>query len=170
MTIGGAGGYGAGINAANDYKSGFEAQMRAHPIAVDGYLIQGQQVYRIPGTSLQLYSDGGYVGDGGKYEPKGIVHGGEFVFSKQATRNIGVSDLAYMHDMAKSGKSSGRGGGGGMGMSMSGGVLTVQLSAFDRHQQAEILSALQTGARDPLSLIAGAVSASNTNASTRRSS
>lgn len=28
------------------------------------------------------YADGGYTGDGGKYEPKGIVHGGEYVIPK----------------------------------------------------------------------------------------
>lgn len=28
---------------------------------------------------------GGYVGDGGKYEPKGVVHGGEYVINKEQT-------------------------------------------------------------------------------------
>lgn len=36
---------------------------------------------------------GGYTGDGGKYEPKGIVHGGEYVLTKEATSRIGVSAL-----------------------------------------------------------------------------
>jgi hypothetical protein len=36
---------------------------------------------------------GGYVGDGGKYEPKGIVHGGEFVLTKEQTAKAGVSNL-----------------------------------------------------------------------------
>ena len=37
-----------------------------------------------------LFDVGGYTGDGGKYEPAGIVHRGEFVFSKEATQgNIG---------------------------------------------------------------------------------
>lgn len=36
---------------------------------------------------------GGYTGDGGKFEPKGIVHGGEFVFTKEATSRLGVSNL-----------------------------------------------------------------------------
>ncbi|WP_322113934.1 phage tail tape measure C-terminal domain-containing protein, partial [Escherichia coli] len=29
------------------------------------------------------FSGGGYTGDGGKYVPKGVVHGGEFVFTKE---------------------------------------------------------------------------------------
>ncbi|MFU9124173.1 phage tail tape measure protein [Proteus sp. WDL240414] len=36
---------------------------------------------------------GGYMGHGGKFEPKGIVHGGEFVFTKEATAKLGVGNL-----------------------------------------------------------------------------
>lgn len=39
------------------------------------------------------FAEGGYTGDGGKYEAKGIVHGGEFVFDKQATAKAGVGNL-----------------------------------------------------------------------------
>ncbi|MER5148755.1 phage tail tape measure protein, partial [Providencia stuartii] len=35
---------------------------------------------------LKGHSEGGYTGDGGKYQPMGIVHGGEFVFTKEATQ------------------------------------------------------------------------------------
>ncbi|MEY9375885.1 tape measure protein [Rhizobium leguminosarum] len=47
--------------------------------------------------SLIGFSGGGYTGDGGKYEPKGIVHGGEFVVTKEATRRIGVQALNAMN-------------------------------------------------------------------------
>lgn len=36
------------------------------------------------------FAGGGYTGDGGKYEPKGVVHGGEFVFTKEETAKAGV--------------------------------------------------------------------------------
>lgn len=36
---------------------------------------------------------GGYTGDGGKLEPKGVVHGGEFVLTKEQTRRAGVRNL-----------------------------------------------------------------------------
>jgi tape measure domain-containing protein len=42
------------------------------------------------------FSGGGYTGPGGKYDPAGIVHKGEYVFDQQATRNIGVSNLEAM--------------------------------------------------------------------------
>lgn len=45
------------------------------------------------GKAAKGYANGGYTGDGGKYEPKGIVHGGEFVFTKEATKRIGTRNL-----------------------------------------------------------------------------
>lgn len=39
------------------------------------------------------FDGGGYTGDGGKYQPKGVVHGGEFVFTKEATSALGVGNL-----------------------------------------------------------------------------
>ncbi|SEI44658.1 phage tail tape measure protein, lambda family [Arthrobacter sp. yr096] len=39
------------------------------------------------------FHDGGYTGDGGKYDPAGIVHAGEFVFTKEETRNAGIGNL-----------------------------------------------------------------------------
>ncbi|HHL0214654.1 TPA: phage tail tape measure protein, partial [Escherichia coli] len=39
------------------------------------------------------FAGGGFTGTGGKYEPAGIVHRGEFVFTKEATSRIGVSNL-----------------------------------------------------------------------------
>jgi lambda family phage tail tape measure protein len=43
------------------------------------------------------FADGGYTGDGAKHEPKGIVHGGEFVITKEATRRIGVRNLQRLN-------------------------------------------------------------------------
>lgn len=39
------------------------------------------------------HAHGGYTGHGGKFEPKGVVHGGEFVFTKEATAKLGVGNL-----------------------------------------------------------------------------
>lgn len=47
-------------------------------------------------TSYAAYDDGGYTGPGGKHEPAGIVHKGEFVFTKEATQRIGVANLYDM--------------------------------------------------------------------------
>lgn len=44
------------------------------------------------------FADGGYTGDGGKYEPAGTVHRGEFVLTAEATRRYGRSMLDAMND------------------------------------------------------------------------
>lgn len=43
------------------------------------------------------FADGGYTGDGGKYQPAGVVHRGEYVMSKKATSRIGVGNLEAIH-------------------------------------------------------------------------
>lgn len=44
------------------------------------------------------FANGGYTGDGGKYEPAGIVHKGEYVFSQEDVNRIGLSNLEAMHN------------------------------------------------------------------------
>lgn len=39
------------------------------------------------------FASGGYTGDGGKYEPAGVVHKGEYVLNQSATRKLGVGNL-----------------------------------------------------------------------------
>ena len=39
------------------------------------------------------FATGGYTGNGGKYQPAGMVHRGEYVFDKESTSNIGVANL-----------------------------------------------------------------------------
>lgn len=53
------------------------------------------------------FADGGYTGDGGKYEPAGVVHRGEYVMSKAATKAIGVGNLEALHQSARKGYSGG---------------------------------------------------------------
>ena len=44
-------------------------------------------------SDSNMYSSGGYTGNGGKYEPMGIVHGGEYVMTKEATSRLGINTL-----------------------------------------------------------------------------
>lgn len=65
------------------------------------------------------FAGGGFTGHGGKYEPAGIVHKGEFVFTKEATSRIGAKNLyRMMRGYANGGQvgvsSSGGGSGGGV--------------------------------------------------------
>ncbi|MCJ2876525.1 hypothetical protein JUM41_19945 [Rhizobium pusense] len=58
-------------------------------------------------SSLFGFADGGYTGDGGKYEPAGVVHKGEYVMSKKATSRIGVGNLEALHRGALGGYAEG---------------------------------------------------------------
>ena len=57
------------------------------------------------------YFTGGYTGDGSATSIAGNVHGREFVFSAPATANIGVGNLAALHDAARTGSPVSVGGG-----------------------------------------------------------
>jgi len=46
-----------------------------------------------PLSILPKFSAGGFTGSGGKYEPAGIVHRGEFVLNRDATRRVGLPRL-----------------------------------------------------------------------------
>lgn len=48
-----------------------------------------------------LFADGGYTGGASEKAVAGVVHGGEYVFSKKATDQIGVGNLEAMHRSAK---------------------------------------------------------------------
>ncbi|MEJ5176966.1 phage tail tape measure protein [Erwinia sp. MYb416] len=92
------------------------------------------------GGYIPEYDTGGYTGDGGKYEPKGIVHGGEFVFTKEATQRIGVSNLyGMMRGYADGGVVDGAGMMYGTSSSGAAGVnvqASVTVNTGDNQQQS----------------------------------
>ncbi|WP_065235103.1 phage tail tape measure protein [Gallibacterium genomosp. 3] len=55
------------------------------------------------------FDTGGFTGIGGKYEPMGIVHGGEYVMTKEATNRLGVDYLNYLNYGKKESFASGGG-------------------------------------------------------------
>jgi lambda family phage tail tape measure protein len=57
------------------------------------------------------FATGGYTGSGGKYEPAGIVHRGEFVMNAAATNRIGVGNLTRLQGYADGGLVGGGTGG-----------------------------------------------------------
>ena len=48
-------------------------------------------------AGVKGFSEGGFTGVGGKYQPMGVVHGGEYVFSAERTRQIGLDTLERLH-------------------------------------------------------------------------
>lgn len=53
------------------------------------------------------FASGGYTGDGAKYEPAGVVHKGEFVFSKETVQRLGAGNLDKLHRSAQRGYATG---------------------------------------------------------------
>ncbi|NMY81672.1 tape measure protein [Pseudomonas rhodesiae] len=63
----------------------------------------------VAGMALAGFSEGGYTGPGGKFEPKGVVHGGEVVIRKEVVDQPGMKD--YLIGLNRSGKPGYAGGG-----------------------------------------------------------
>ncbi|MGG4874259.1 phage tail length tape measure family protein [Raoultella ornithinolytica] len=55
-------------------------------------------VSNISSVSATGFAAGGYTGPGGKYQPAGIVHKGEYVFDKASTNRIGVTQLEALRN------------------------------------------------------------------------
>lgn len=53
------------------------------------------------------FADGGWTGPGGKYQPAGVVHRGEYVMSQEATKRLGVRNLDQLHEAARRGFAKG---------------------------------------------------------------
>lgn len=65
------------------------------------------------GGNPLVFASGGYTGDGGMFEPAGIVHKGEFVMNAAATSRIGVGNLTRLQGYAGGGYVTGGNNGGG---------------------------------------------------------
>ena len=92
--LGGGAGGGAGAGAAT---GGLQQ-------AYSGGLIHG---YAKGGGVGYNNEPGGYTGNGNKYTPAGIVHKGEFVFTKESTKRIGVANLYALMREAQHGYADG---------------------------------------------------------------
>ena len=66
-------------------------------VAVGQTALEGAVIANQAQALMELYT-GGYTGDGGKYEPAGIVHRGEYVFNQDDVNRIGLSNLEAMHN------------------------------------------------------------------------
>lgn len=75
------------------------------------------------------FAEGGFTGSGGKYDPAGIVHAGEYVFNAQRVREIGLNNLQRLDKMGgfSEGGYVGRSGVSGSVASLSSGASTGEL-------------------------------------------
>lgn len=57
----------------------------------------------VSGTALPPLSSGGYTGPGGKHDPAGIVHAGEYVINAESTKKLGLPYLNKLNGYASGG-------------------------------------------------------------------
>lgn len=91
------------------------------------------------GGAVPEFDTGGYTGDGGKYQPKGVVHGGEFVFTKEAASALGVGNLYSLMRSAQGYANGGYVGHApmyGLQSSSAGGV-SIQTSVVVQNQNSQ---------------------------------
>ena len=77
------------------------------------------------------FAEGGYTGPGGKYQPAGVVHKGEYVVpQKYVNQSTGLPNANFLSQLQNGMRGYAQGGfvGGGMGD----GTMMVELSPFDR--------------------------------------
>ncbi|HHE3654981.1 TPA: phage tail tape measure protein [Pasteurella multocida] len=75
-------------------------------------------------AAMTGFASGGYTGNGGRYDPAGIVHRGEFVFNKSATSRLGTGFLSTLHN-AKSARA------GMLAVGLSAGIANAQPLKID---------------------------------------
>ena len=52
---------------------------------------------KVVGQKIAGFANGGYTGPGAKWDPAGIVHAGEYVFSAESVRRLGLGALDALH-------------------------------------------------------------------------
>lgn len=97
---------------------------------LNGLLGSGSTARRIIRT-ITGFADGGYTGAGGKYEPAGIVHRGEYVVPKEQVNQ--VTKVPYFMEMPRSFAQGGYVG----GSSSTPTSMIVELSPYDRKLLAQ---------------------------------
>ena len=75
---------------------------------IKSFLILGEGAASAAVIASQGFAEGGYTGHGGKYEPAGVVHRGEYVLPQEVVRSIGVGNLDALRSMY-TGAAPGRG-------------------------------------------------------------
>ena len=77
------------------------------------------------------FAEGGYTGAGGKYDPAGVVHRGEYVFTQEQTRRIGTHNLERLAN-APTGVTMGYATGGLVGSSSADSLQPVRGDSAER--------------------------------------
>lgn len=75
---------------------GLDAVMALQKILVQMLLVKAFSAMGLPVPGLG-FAEGGFTGEGGKYEPAGVVHKGEYVMPAEVVRNAGLGTMVQIH-------------------------------------------------------------------------
>lgn len=106
-------------------------------------MIPGGITGRIGGLLTPSFSEGGFTGPGGKYQPAGVVHAGEYVMPKAVVDRVGVGALAGLHRSALRGYSDG---------GLVGGAAAVRKATSAAPRAAAAAAALQVTINSPITV------------------
>lgn len=120
--------YGTAGAFASAFRNGFISQFNGFNLQTG--LLPGGNAGRL---TVRAFDTGGYTGAGGKYEPAGIVHKGEYVVPKsQVNQSTGLPKPSFMSTTGSQMPASRGASYAGGGFVGSGGALMVELSPTDR--------------------------------------
>lgn len=109
----------------------------------------------VPTPGVGLFDKGGWTGAGGKHQPAGIVHKGEYVFSQDAVRRLGIGNLERLHRGYANGGLVGapsmpRIGAPRSAVSTGGGPLDINVNVAGARGNQEIAEMVAVGVRQGL--------------------
>lgn len=100
--IGGAGGSGGLSSLIGAVSGGLSGSSAASAANVIGGSDKLGSMISLMGLTKGL-SEGGYTGEGSKYQPAGVVHAGEYVINADSTRKLGLDFLGKLNGYADGG-------------------------------------------------------------------
>jgi len=84
----------ANINTMKNMQDFVQLGVSPAQRALSGLAVTADKLTSVlPGQTGSGFSSGGYTGHGGKYEPAGIVHKGEYVLNSETTKALGLDRL-----------------------------------------------------------------------------
>ncbi|MDG4947405.1 hypothetical protein NYR72_01915 [Actinobacillus equuli subsp. haemolyticus] len=96
-----------GIKNAWDAVKGWVNEIGASIKSALTFSVDSNQITKTANMAAMTgFSSGGFTGVGGKYDPAGIVHKGEYVMTKEATSRLGVGMLDSLNYGNASGQES----------------------------------------------------------------
>ncbi|VEI47056.1 putative tail protein [Actinobacillus equuli] len=94
-----------GIKNAWDAVKGWVSEIGASIKSALTFSVDSNQITKTANmTAMTGFSSGGFTGAGGKYDPAGIVHKGEYVMTSEATSRLGVGVLDSLNYGSASGQ------------------------------------------------------------------